>query len=214
MAGKKKAEQPKETSIVQPEDDKAKDRKMAEALMRPSVQAAFTIHAFEKSKVDVLRFVDELTAQIEAVNGGDLKRAEAILITQAHTLNELFNSLARKACDQQYLDQYETFLRLALKAQTQCRATLETLSTIKNPPVVYAKQANFANGPQQVNNGVPARPPHMHAREEKTIQSNELLTDGVEHGQTLDTRGTAAAGSVDKELAAVGSLDRAKVAGR
>ena len=25
---------------------------------------------------------------------------------------------------------------------------------MKNPPVVFARQANIANGPQQVNNGV------------------------------------------------------------
>lgn len=34
------------------------------------------------------------------------------------------------------------------KAQSQCRATLETLAAIKNPPVIYAKQANISNGPQ------------------------------------------------------------------
>jgi hypothetical protein len=34
--------------------------------------------------------------------------------------------------------------------------TLETLATIKNPPVVYARQANINNGgQQQVNNGTP-----------------------------------------------------------
>jgi hypothetical protein len=48
------------------------------------------------------------------------------------------------------------------KAQNQCRMTLETLSTIKNPPVVYAKQANIAHGPQQVNNGTA---PASHANE-------------------------------------------------
>jgi hypothetical protein len=47
----------------------------------------------------------------------------------------------------------ESYFKMALKAQNQCRMTLETLSNIKNPPVVYAKQANIANGPQQVNNG-------------------------------------------------------------
>ena len=32
--------------------------------------------------------------------------------------------------------------------------TLETLATIKNPPAVYARQANINNGgQQQVNNG-------------------------------------------------------------
>jgi hypothetical protein len=43
-------------------------------------------------------------------------------------------------------------MRMALKAQAQCRATLETLATIKNPSVVFARQANIAQGPQQANN--------------------------------------------------------------
>lgn len=51
------------------------------------------------------------------------------------------------------VDQIDKFTRLALKAQSQCRATLETLAVIKNPPV-FARQANIANGPQQVNNQV------------------------------------------------------------
>jgi len=36
--------------------------------------------------------------------------------------------------------------------------TLETLATIKNPPVVFARQANVNNGGQQVNNGAAADP--------------------------------------------------------
>ena len=43
----------------------------------------------------------------------------------------------------------EMLLRIGLKSQSQCRATLETLAQIKNPPIVYAKQANITNGPQQ-----------------------------------------------------------------
>ena len=42
---------------------------------------------------------------------------------------------------------------MALRAQNQCRMTLETIATIKNPSVVFAKQANIAAGHQQVNNG-------------------------------------------------------------
>jgi hypothetical protein len=38
-------------------------------------------------------------------------------------------------------------MHLALKAQGQCRATLETLATIKSPPMVIARQANIAHGP-------------------------------------------------------------------
>ncbi len=36
----------------------------------------------------------------------------------------------------------EGFMRMALRAQSQCRTTLETLAAIKNPPSVYARQAN------------------------------------------------------------------------
>ncbi len=44
------------------------------------------------------------------------------------------------------------------QAQGQCRAALETPAPIKNPTVVFARQANIAHGPQQINNGMePAR---------------------------------------------------------
>jgi len=46
----------------------------------------------------------------------------------------------------EYVDAADTDMRLALRAQSQCRATLETLAAIKNPPVVFANQANIAHG--------------------------------------------------------------------
>ena len=47
------------------------------------------------------------------------------------------------------------YKRQALKAQAQCRATLEALAEIKNPrPVAFVKQANISGGHQQVNNGM------------------------------------------------------------
>ena len=103
----------------------------------------------------------------------------------------------------EYINATDRYLRLALKAQSQCRATLETLATIKNPPVIYAKQANISNGPQQVNNGLPAP-----AREEKTISSNELLEH--QHGQRLDTGTQSAAIGADSTMATLGEIDRAK----
>ncbi len=74
---------------------------------------------------------------------------------------------------------------------------LETLVTIKNPPVVFAKQANINHGNQQVNNGTPA--PATHA--EKTVnQSNELL-EGQHGSETLDTRTTGATGIKNPAMA-------------
>lgn len=113
-----------------------------------------------------------------------------MLVGQAHALQSIFMSLARRAANQDYLKQHETYLRMALKAQNQSRMTLETLAKIKNPPVIFAKQANInqGNGNQQVNNSTPA--PASHA--EKNInQQNELLE--VQHGsETMDTRTTGA----------------------
>ena len=63
--------------------------------------------------------------------------------------------MVRRATSQEYLKQWEAYMRIGMKAQNQCRMTLETLATIKNPPVVIARQANINNGGrQQVNNGV------------------------------------------------------------
>ena len=98
-----------------------------------------------------------LEQQIASIKSGDLSQVERKLVAQADTLDAIFNDLARRSALNagEYLPAMEIYMRLALKAQSQCRATLETLANIKNPPVVIARQANIAHGPQQVNNGEP-----------------------------------------------------------
>ena len=106
-------------------------------------------------EIDLTKTMLSLRASIKEVGDGDLRSVEAILIGQAGALNAMFSELARRAGLNmgEHLGATETYMRLALKAQGQCRATLETLAAIKNPPVVYARQANISHGPQQVNNG-------------------------------------------------------------
>jgi hypothetical protein len=145
--------------------------------------------------------------QIEVANDGNLKRAEAMLTTQAHTLDAIFNNLARRAINAEYMDHLDRYLRLALRAQSQCRATLETLATIKNPPpVAFVRQANIAHGPQQVNNNSSALAnPPSRARENSSSQ-NKLLEE--QHGERLDTRAAGTTGNADPAMAAVGAIDR------
>jgi hypothetical protein len=71
-------------------------------------------------------------------------------MAQAVTLNAMFTQLANQSIQSQYVEHLDRYMRLALKAQGQCRATLETLAAIKNPPTVFARQANIAQGLQQV----------------------------------------------------------------
>lgn len=111
----------------------------------PTIQAAATLRVLLHPSHDLGALVSALDGQVKAVNGGDLKQAEAMLLTQAYTLNELFNGLVRRAADQEFVRPYETYMRLALKAQSQCRTTLESLALIKNPPsVAFVRQANIA----------------------------------------------------------------------
>ena len=132
------------------------------------------------------------------VVSGDMSRPEAMLLSQAHVLDSLFNVLAAKAQNQTYIPNLETFLRLGLKAQAQCRATIQTLSDVKNPSVVYARQANFSGGHQQINNnGVPAQAT-THAEKPEKLQ-----VEAQNGGTALDIKATGEAVPVNSRLEAV-----------
>ncbi len=91
-----------------------------------------------------------LEETVAAVQRGELGEAEGLLMAQAVTLNTIFARCAVQASrnlDGQHLEGTERYLRLALKAQSQCRTTIETLAIVKNPTTIFARQANIAAGP-------------------------------------------------------------------
>ena len=195
---------PKVKAKVPVKSNKEQAEHLAKLALMPCTNSAAVVAEYAKAfgKQDVQTLMEQLRTTFDQVENGDLQHCEAMLVGQAHALQSIFMNLARRAANQEYLKQLETYLRLALKAQNQSRMTLETLAKIKNPPVIFAKQANInqGNGNQQVNNGTPA--PASHA--EKIInQQNELLTE-VHDGETLDTRGTSKAIRNNPAMAAVG----------
>lgn len=110
------------------------------------------------SDIGQFSFAAALVEIANRVISNDLEEVERMLISQSVVLNVMFGELSRRSAENlnggsEYHFAAESYFKMALKAQNQCRMTLETLSNIKNPPAVYAKQANIANGPQQVNNG-------------------------------------------------------------
>lgn len=125
-------------------------------MMTPAVNAAYTLATWATpGQGDIDALIVALALQGRALRQGDLADAERMLMAQASTLDVVFNQLARRAAmsADHALNACDAYLRLALKAQNQCRATLETLSLVKNPrSVSFVRQANIANGPQQVNN--------------------------------------------------------------
>jgi hypothetical protein len=156
--------------------------------------------------IDVPGLLATLRDHAKAVSSGDLSRVEASLTNQADALQSLFVGMVERGLRQEYHAHVESFLRLALKAQSQCRTTLETLVNIKNPPFVYAHQANVTTGPQQVNNGVW---PNL-ARETEMSQTQ---LSGAAHELRQDTRASGAASAIDSSLEAVASVDGAKNGG-
>jgi hypothetical protein len=156
--------------------------------------------AGDLDSVHVLKLMTD--AAEKARNSSDLAGAESMLLVQTISLNAIFTSLARRAHSAQLPDHFDRYLRLALKAQGQCRATVETLALMKNPPL-FAKQANIANGPQQVNNGVV---PTVLARAE--ISESAPIKLMGKHGERLDAGTPAEAVSIDPSLATVGAVNR------
>ena len=175
-----------------------------------AVQAAAAMHPWSEQavgEVDLTALVRHIESQTEAMRGGDMSEVEGMLYAQAMALQAAFTALSRRAAlnSQNYPKATEIYFRLALKAQSQCRSTLEALAEIKNPrPVAFIKQGNFAQN-QQVNNGTVDDP---RAHEKKFIQPNELLTDErAIYGNTMDTGTASAASSGNQALAAVERFD-------
>jgi hypothetical protein len=202
------------TQIAATAESKAKTHKvMSEACLAPENIAAATVMAYTPGiPLAIAETAAVLREHCSVLAKQDMRRAEDMLLNQAHALQAMFCDLARTAKKQSSLTQIQTLTALALKAQSQCRATLQTLSDVKYPKqATFINQANIA-GQQQVNNGVQPNsiPP---SREEKTIQSNELLKDTSNDTEIIgmDTGTTRTASSTDTKLETVGALNGAKL---
>lgn len=190
--------------VAQQPDETQADA-LAHTSLRPSVQAALTLMEYNKGfgELSINTLVNNLEKQCKLASGGDLKRAEAILTAQAHTLDSIFHYLARRAQRVEYLNQFDTHMRLMFKAQAQCRATLETLAEIKNPqPIAFVRQANIANGPQMVNNNGAS----VSRAGVSKNKPNKVLEHC--HGERLDIGTTSTAGGGDSTLETVETVNR------
>ena len=188
-------------------EGKSMSANMANLTIKSSFVNAALTEAFTKDMLpenDLVALAEALQANIKDVQAGDMASMEAMLVGQAQALQSIFVSLGRRAVAQTQLKHYGMYLTLALKAQSQSRATIQALTELKYPKQVsFVKQANISHGNQQVNNGGNETNTHgrVHARV-NTIQSNELLE--VNHGcEKMDTRTTRATVTQDKAMATV-----------
>lgn len=194
-----------ETLLVEARKGEEDWQSVARVHSSPVTQAALSQKqiAAGKQELHLEGLINNLNQQVEAVADNKLDRPEAILIAQAHTLDAIFNDMTQRAVLNagQYIDACDTYLKLGLRAQSQCRATLETLSEIKNPKsVAFVRQANIAGGHQQVNNGVSTN--NEPRAEENQNPPNELLE--ARHGERMDIGEAATSGREDSPVETMG----------
>lgn len=192
---------------------KSRERLIAELSLSPFAANSSTTKAFSKGLFGELEITESIAVMREKtakVRGGDMSELEDTLTAQATALNAIFNELARRAALNmgEHLNATETYLRLAFKAQAQCRATVETLAEVKYPKAAtFVKQQNVAYQ-QQVNNDNKPTNTHAHAPAHGKILNNELLE--AQHGERLDSRTTGTTSSIDRHMEAVGTIDGAE----
>lgn len=202
------------TLTVTEKEEKSREQLIADIALSGLANGATLAADYSKSiygEIGLTECMETLRQKVKGIQGGNLAEVEALLTAQAVSLDAIYTALARRALINmgEYMGAAETYLRLALKAQSQSRATLETLAAIKNPPMVIAKQANITSGPQQVNNGALPHASRAHAPARagnSETAPNKLLEES--HEEWMDTRAPQAAGGADKELETVGALNR------
>jgi hypothetical protein len=156
----------------------------------PSMKAAMTTYRFTSNlaEIDTMALAVRMQELTEDACTGDMCNMEAMLAAQAITLDSIFHRLAVQA--QQNIGYHsnavDIYLRLGLKAQTQCRSTIEALAAMKIPKQ-YINQTNVANL-MQVNN------------------THERL--GTRNGERIDFRAQTETVRDDKELAVLEVIDR------
>lgn len=180
---------------------------MAKLVIRSALSASTAkLYLSTTDDLQVSDLLTEMENTGQEVNDGKLTQAEQMLANQAIVLDAIFNNLAQRAARAEHMKSTETYLRLALKSQAQARATIEALAAIKTPRS-YIRQANIAQGHQQVNNNMYASASeHTCVIESKNLPNKLLEADH----ERLDIGTASTPSRVDTAMAALDRIDRAK----
>jgi len=187
------------------QDKRESRRQVTDAITSGILSNAFTVADWSKwldgeKEIDLVSLFQSMSDAGKSVKNGNLSGTEAMLVAQAVSLNAIFVDLARRAHVAELVDHLDRFIRLALKAQSQCTTTIATLALMKHPPV-FAKQANIAGGPQQVNNGTVN---NEVARVGMETAPNKLLET---HGERLDCGTTSKTIARDTSVETLDAVD-------
>ncbi len=204
---------PKHLHIIKkaPGDERSSGARAAEYVLSGPGNAASVLKKFNPiGDIPPCDMVGEIHRQMDEFHSGETKGIEGILIGQAVALNAIFADMARQSSDSKDSEKTEAYMRMALKAQSQSRATIETLANIKNPrQTVITNQANISNGPQQVNNTLHrGSDADSNTSKKIKIEQNKLLKHDKAKGKCMVGRAKGTAIGDDTKVEAVGEINR------
>nr|WP_295672194.1 hypothetical protein [Sphingomonas sp.] len=151
--------EPNNALIVDQTKDETGAQAMARKLLEPHLRHALTASAFAGKVLGgdikapgIMDFVDHVQKAAGKAEAGDLAIASRLLASQAITLDAMFTELARRAALNmgEYINAAESYGRLALKAQSNCRATLGTLAKLHQPREQTVRHVHVNEGGQAV----------------------------------------------------------------
>ena len=131
---------------------------LARALLRPEGRHAVAASAFAtpllaiNEKPGIGDFIDHVKVVSDRAEGGDVAVASRMLASQALTLDAMFTELARRAAANmgEHILAADRFARLAMKAQSNCRATLEALAKLHQPREQTVRHVHVNDGGQAI----------------------------------------------------------------
>jgi len=173
------------STLEQVKKDRAEEIKKSattELYLHCRGHATIALSKLHGSGFDGVAAFERLSKSVDRVLNNDMNEIEAMLMTQAKSLEYVFYDALTKLPNSG-IEHAEVFANIALKAQAGCRKTLMALAELKHPRrTTFIKQQNNHAVNQQVNNGVKSE-----SENNKKI-ANELVSEV--HQEKMDSRGT------------------------
>ncbi len=155
----------------------ASDRRknLAECAVAPALRHAHLIGSFSEpvmgNEANWTDNVEALGDKMRDVARGNKRTTSNMLTAQAITLDTVFTEMLRRAGNNmgQFPDAAERYMRMAMKAQAQSRATLDTLARLHQPREQTVKHVHVGAGGQ----AVVADEFHHHAQRGSNAESTD-----------------------------------------
>ena len=144
---------------VKPQEGETIDHATARELLDPSTRHSITILPYIGCSLgntfpmpNAAEFSDAIKVNAEKAQQGDLSFASRTLTAQALALDAIFGEFSRRSAlnMSNHLEAAERYMRLALKAQANSRATLEALAKLHQPREQIVRHVHVSEGGQAI----------------------------------------------------------------